>query len=581
MKAKISHYFGKYRTFAILGPLFVLVDVVCEMFIPRIMENIVDVGIANSDIEYIKQQGLMMVLLSLGAMIAGMINIRCSSVAAQGLGANLRKGIFGKIQTFSFGNLDKFSTPSLITRTTSDVNTLQLAIMFSLRLLVRGPLILIAAVYMALDINFELAVILFITIPAMGVLIVVLMAMANKRYLTMQQKTDQLNATVQENLIGIRVVKAFVREKFEKIKFKKSNDDLVAAAYKANIVMAFAIPILILLVYGAEFSAMQIGGMKIINEEMQVGALMSFISYITQVMISMTLIAMALFFVARSRPSVGRIREVLTTNVDIDNADLPIEEQPIIERGEVVFENVSFSYGYRGADEVDELEDIAFTAESGSICAIVGGTGAGKSTLVNLIPRFYDPQIGTVKIDGRDVRDYQLDTLRRDIGMVLQKNVLFAGTIKDNMRWGNRDATDEEIIQACKDAQAHDFIAAFPKQYDTWIEQGGVNVSGGQRQRLCIARAMLKKPKILILDDSTSAVDSITESYIQEAFRTSLKETTVFIIAQRISSVSNADKILVMNEGRIVDVGRHEELMKRCQIYREIKESQQEGGLPQ
>ena len=581
MKAKVSHYFGKYKKFAILGPLFVVVDVVFEMFIPRIMEAIVDGGIANGDIGYIKQQGLIMLLFSLSAMIAGMINIRCSSLAAQGLGANLRKGIFEKIQTFSFGNLDQFSTPSLITRTTSDINAVQLAVMFSLRLLVRGPMILIAAVYMALDINFELAIILFITIPAMAVLIIVLMAMANKRYLIMQEKTDQLNATVQENLIGIRVVKAFVREKFEKMKFKDANDGLVAAAYKANIVMAFAIPMLILLVYGSEFSALQIGGIKIINEEMQVGSLMSFISYITQVMISMTLIAMALFFVARSRPSIGRIREVLSTEVDIADADLPIEEQPIIERGEVTFDHVSFSYGYHAPDEPDELDDVSFTAKSGSIFAIVGGTGAGKSTLVNLIPRFYDPQQGAVKIDGRDVRDYQLDTLRRDVGMVLQKNVLFAGTIKENMRWGNPNATDEEIMQACKDAQAHDFIMAFPKQYDTWIEQGGVNVSGGQRQRLCIARAMLKKPKILILDDSTSAVDTLTESRIQEAFRTNLKETTVFIIAQRISSVSNADQILVMNEGRIVDIGRHEELMKRCEIYQEIKASQQEGGLPQ
>lgn len=566
--------------------MFICIDVICEMYVPRVMEQILDVGVQNSDIAYIKEQGLTMLILSIIALVAGLCNILCSSYVAQGYGANLRKGVFKKIQGFSFGNIDQFSSASLITRTTSDINLIQLAVLFSLRLLVRGPLVLISAIVMAFDINPELAIILCIAMPVIMIIIIVLLMKANKLYVETQRRTDQLNSIVQENLQGIRVVKAYVREDHEREKFSKANGGLVQVAYKASVIMATAMPLIILVVYIAEGAAIWLGGKQIMAGVMGSGALISFITYITQVMVALTLIAMALMFVARSRAATARVKEVLNTDIDIADAKGQISKANI-STGKVVFDDVTFAYGkaeeekYKGNSEEEPaaIRNISFEVEPGEILAIVGGTGSGKSTLVNLIPRFYDTSQGSVMIDGQDVRTFALDDLRQGIGMVLQKNILFSGTIRENMRWGNEQATDEEITQACKDAQAHDFIMGFPDQYDTWIEQGGVNVSGGQRQRLCIARAMIKKPKILILDDSTSAVDTITEGFIQEAFRKNLDGTTVIIIAQRISSVCNADLILVLDDGELVDSGTHDELIQRCTIYQEINESQQQGGM--
>lgn len=550
------------------------------------MERIVDVGVKNADIAYIKEQGFMMLILSIIALVAGLFNILCSSYVAQGYGANLRRGVFKKIQGFSFGNIDQFSSASLITRATTDINLIQLAVLFSLRLLVRGPLVLISAIAMAFDINVQLAIILCIAMPVIMAIILILLKKSNKLYVETQQRTDQLNSIVQENLQGIRVVKAYVREDYEKEKFSKANGGLVQVAYKASVIMATAMPLIILVVYIAEGASIWLGGNQIMDGAMGSGALISFITYITQVMVALTLIAMALMFIARSRAASARVKEVLNTEIDITDAQNQ-SNQSKISVGKVVFDDVTFRFGkadkatYEGdaEEEPAAIQNISFEIEPGKILAIVGGTGSGKSTLVNLIPRFYDVSQGSVKIDGQDVRTFALDDLRKDIGMVLQKNILFAGTIRENMRWGNEQATDEEIIQACKDAQAHDFIMEFPDQYDTWIEQGGVNVSGGQRQRLCIARAMIKKPKILILDDSTSAVDTITEGFIQEAFRKNLEGTTVIIIAQRISSVRNADVILVLDDGELIDTGTHDELIQRCTIYQEINESQQQGGM--
>lgn len=586
----VAGFLQKYWKFAILGPVFVALDVVCEMLIPRLMQNMVDIGVANSDLAYINEQGIRMIALAAGALICGILNIWFSSKAAMGLGANLRNAIFKKVQTFSFHNIDQFSTASLITRTTSDVNAVQMAVMLGLRLLVRGPLILIAAMYMAIDINRDLAIILFVALPTLAISVGIVLYKAYPLYDRMQQKIDMLNGTVQENLTGIRTVKAFVREDFEKEKFQSANDDLMNNAYRAGALVTWMMPIMIIVVYFAEAAAIWFGGNRIMIGAMGTGALMGFLGYITQVMISLTLIAMAMIFVARSRASTKRILEVLNAQVDIADAPQALlnpAEAPKVEKGKIEFKNLTFHYDTDNAfvnvsseaKEEDVLKNISFDVKPGQMVAIVGGTGSSKSTLVNLIPRFYDANEGEILIDGHDVREFVLDDLRDGIGMVLQKNVLFSGSIKDNMRWGKADATDEEIIQACKYAQADEFIQQFSDGYDHWIEQGGVNVSGGQRQRLCIARALIKKPRILILDDSTSAVDTVTESHIQDAFRNKLGNMTVLLIAQRINSVQNADKIIVMNEGCIDDMGTHEELLLRNEIYREMNDSQQEGGL--
>lgn len=580
-KKGMLSYFGKYSIFAIVGPIFILLDVICEVMVPQIMNKMLTLSQSanESNIPLLGDQMKAMITVVILALIFGSANIIVSTFAAHGFAKNLRNGVFDKIQSFSFSNLDRFGTASLITRTTSDVNIIQLAVMFSLRLLIRGPFMLIASVFMAVRTSADLAIILTILIPFMIVVIGIAVVRAHKNYLASQEKLDQLNTIVEEDVQGIRVVKSYVREPYEKEKFQDANIGVANSMFKAGRVMVVMLPILIAAVYLAEGAVLWIGGNSIMDGVMKYGDLLSFITYLTQIMTSIMLIAMAMNFVARAKASYSRVKEIIDVEVDIQSPATADSMTPMVTKGNIEYKDVTFSYKYQSEDDIHDVRNANFIAKPGKVLAIIGSTGSGKSTLVNFIPRFYDVSGGEVLIDGQDVRSFDLDELRESIGMVLQNNILFSGTIRDNIRWGKEDATDEEIIEACKDAQAHDFIMKFPKQYDTWIEQGGVNVSGGQRQRLCIARAMVKKPKILILDDSTSAVDTITEGYIRQAFQENLKDTTVIIVAQRIISVKHADWILVMDKGEIIAQGKHEDLMQTCGMYREIDISQQEGGV--
>ncbi|MCL5999243.1 MAG: ABC transporter ATP-binding protein/permease [Chloroflexi bacterium] len=560
------------------------------------MSRIVDQGIPNKDIAYIAEIGALMVLLACIAIGFGILLMRYTSIGSLGSGANLRNALFSKVQEFSFTNIDQFSTASLVTRLTNDVNNLQVTFMMIMRLLLRAPMMLIIAFVLAYSINAQLSLVLAVAIPILVIGVWLIINTAVKLFTIVQEKIDGLNATIQENLIGIRVVKSFVRSDFEKVKFKKSNDELTASAVRASNIAILNMPVMILVLNGATLAIIWFGGRMVYIGDLGAGELISFLSYVMQILMSVMMISMVILMSARARASGERIIEVLDTRVDIVDrpefarAPALVEDEqrsfradatkssagPVICYGKVAFRHVSFKYSATGTGE-NVISDINFTAAPGEVVAIVGGTGTGKSTLVSLIPRLYDVTEGAVLIDDIDTRNYRLEDLRAGIGVVLQKNTLFSGTIRDNLRWGNETASDEEIVAACCDAQAHDFIMSFPKGYDTELGQGGVNVSGGQKQRLCIARAMLKKPKILILDDSTSAVDSGTEAQIRESFYKNLANTTVFIIAQRISSVRAADKIVVLDDGRIVGIGTHKELLESNAVYQEINASQQEG----
>ncbi len=577
MVRKILSYIQQYKKYVFIGPIFVVLEVICELSMPLLMARIVDIGIANMDLTYIWHIGIIMIVLAVAAIVFGSVNIICTSISSQGFAANIRQSLFYKIQTFSFANIDRFSTASLVTRLTNDVNVLQNTLMMSLRLLIRAPIMLVCALILAVSINGQLALILMFALPILAVAIVIIMKRGNKLYAVMQKKIDGLNSTVQENLIAIRVVKSFVRMVFEKTKFKKSNDELMQAAMKASNNIIIIMPIMMLVLNGATLAVIWFGGKMVGTQVLGTGELMGFISYIMQIMISLMMIAMIFLFLSRAKACGERVLEVLETQPDIQDASIMQIEQVLDSkvRGKVEFCNVSFKYATEGAGDA-VLQDVSFVAEPGEVIGIIGGTGTGKSTLVNLIPRFYDVTSGKVQVDDVDVRDYPLAALRQKIGMVLQNNVLFSGTIAENLRWGNPKATDEEIREICKDAQIDDFISSLPEQYESHVEQGGTNFSGGQKQRLCIARAMLKKPEILILDDSTSAVDSATESKIRESFYHNFSHTTVFIIAQRIMSVRSADKIIVFDDGKIVGFGTHEELLLSNSIYREIITSQQE-----
>lgn len=542
MIKRIFSYFGQYKKFVFLGIACVLVDVLCEIMIPTIQANIIDVGIAGSDRSYIIQQCVVMILLGLVAIAAGSSNSHFSARSSQGMGANLRQSVFDAVQNFSFSNIDKFSTASLVTRSTSDINTIQMAVMMSLRLLVRGPLMLVFAIWRTVSISLELVPILLVTVPIMIVVVAFVFRKVNPLFEIAQKKLDALSRTVQENAIGQRVVKAFVRRDEEIKKFDKASGDVMENTLRALGIMVTMMPIMMLVMNGAVVAALGLGGQQIMVGTLTIGQLNAFISYAMQILVSLMMISMILIMVARSKVSAERVFEVLDTVPDIQDP----------------------------ANGLDEIPD------SGEVVAVVSSTGGGKSTLVNLIPRLYDVKDGSVSVGGHDVRSYKLETLRDAIGVVLQKNVLFSGSIADNIRWGKPDATDEEVTAACKAAQAHDFIMSLPEGYNAHIEQGGSNVSGGQRQRLCIARALIKRPRVLILDDSTSAVDTATEARIQEAFRNELSGTTVFLVAQRISSVRGADKIIVLDDGRISGMGTHEELLKNNRIYQEINRSQNE-----
>ncbi|MEL7647867.1 MAG: ABC transporter ATP-binding protein [Sedimentibacter sp.] len=572
MIKKILPCLGEYKKYALLAPVTVIGEVILEVFIPFLMAKIIDVGISNGDVGYIAKTGALMVFMALISLVFGALSGRFAAMASTGLAAGLRKKLFYKIQDFSFANMDKFSTASLITRLTTDVTNTQTAFMMIIRMLVRSPIMLVSATVMAVSINAKLSLVFLVAIPFLGTSIVLIIRRALPNFQKMLERYDSMNASVQENLVAIRVVKAFVRRDFENEKFEDAAAALRAAQLKAEKLIIMNMPIMMFTMYACTVLIVWFGGNFIIAGDMQTGELFSFISYISQILMSLMMISFAFVGIVMSRASVTRIVEVLDEELDIKNNE---KGEPQVEDGSIVFDNVSFSYS-KNKDNLT-LSNINLTINSGETVGIIGGTGSAKTTLVQLIPRLYDVLDGRILVGGHDVRDYRLDTLRNAVSMVLQKNVLFSGTIKDNLRWGNANATDEEIIEACKAAQAHSFISEMPEGYKTDLGQGGVNVSGGQKQRLCIARALLKNPSIIILDDSTSAVDTATDSSIRKAFKENLSSTTTIIIAQRISSVSEADKIIVLNDGQIDAVGTHEELLRTNSIYREVYESQQKG----
>lgn len=572
MIKKLLPYLSKYKIFAILCPLAIIGEVLLEIRIPFLMSKIVDNGIPAKDIAYVLKTGGLMVVMALFSLLFGVLGSKFSVTASMGLGSELRKGIFNKIQEFSFSNIDKFSTASLVTRLTTDINNTQNAFMMIIRVMVRAPVMMVSATFMAYTINKSLVSVFLVAIPVLAISLVVIAGFAYPRFSKLLKKYDSLNASVQENLIAIRVVKAFVRSKYEKLKFKAANDELMSASIRAEKVVICNMPIMQITIYSCIVAILWYGGNMIIAGTMLTGQLISFISYVTQILVSLMMISMVLITVVLSRASISRIIEVLDEEIDI--TDVHTTDSQKVRDGSIEFKNVSFRYNSKA--ENNTLENVNFHISSGQTIGIIGGTGSSKTTLVQLIPRLYDATDGEVLVGGVDVRNYNLHELRNSVAMVLQKNVLFSGTIKENLKWGKVEATDEQIFAVCKAAQAHDFIENFPNSYETDLGQGGVNVSGGQKQRLCIARALLKNPKILILDDSTSAVDTATDSKIREALRTYGKDITTIIIAQRISSVCDADKIIVLDDGKVNAIGTHDELLQDNQIYREVYYSQQE-----
>jgi len=564
--------YGKYMIFA---PILVILEVFGELALPRLMAAIVDDGVSAGNTAVIFQKGVAMLLLAAACMACGVLGARCAARGGQGFGANLRKKLFDQIQSFSFGDVDKFSSASLITRVTNDVNNLQMTVVMGLRIITRAPVMLVSALAVAISISPRLAVVLGVVIPVMTAAILLIMWVCMKFFGILQKRIDALNGTVQENLVAIRVVKAFVRQQHEKEKFKAANDALTEIGIKVAMRITTIQPVMMLSLNAAIVGVLWNGGNMYMEGALTTGDLGSFLTYIMQILMSVMMLAMSLLQASRAQASARRVQEVLDAKSAITDGPLTTEELPE-PQGKVEFTDVAFKYSAGGSGD-DVLKDVDLTIQPGRFVAIVGGTGTGKSSLVNLIPRFYDVTAGSVKLDGVDVRDYPLDALRSRIGMVLQTNVLFTGTIRENLLWGNPHATEAELVQAARDAQAYDFIMSFPDGFDTHLDQGGVNVSGGQKQRLCIARAMLRRPAVLILDDSTSAVDSATEAAIRESFHRNLKDTTVIIIAQRISSVRYADEIVVLDDGMVAAQGTHDELMAHSPIYKEIYESQQEG----
>ncbi|MCI8538690.1 MAG: ABC transporter ATP-binding protein [Oscillospiraceae bacterium] len=575
MIKRLLSFMGEYKRYAVLSPLCVMAETVCELILPLLMAAMINDGIQGGDLNALWTAGAAMLALSVLSLATGTLSAKYATYAAQGLGANLRKAEFDQINEFSFADIDRFSSASLITRLTNDLTNIQNIVIMGLRILVRCVTMMVVSILMALYLNWRLALIVLVTLPILALFVFGLQRICHPLFQSMQKKIDDLNENVQENLVAIRVVKAFVRQDFERKKFKTANDNFTEAGLKAVLRIVLMQPIMMMGITIATALVMWNGGRMVMDGSLLVGDLSAFNNYIFQILFSVQMLAMALLQYSRAHACAGRIFEVLDTVPDIRNGGETARQLPA-KRGLVEFRDVSFKYQATGTGD-DVLTHINFTAQPGQTLAIVGGTGVGKSTLVNLIPRFYDATGGDVLVDGLSVKEYPLEELRNRIGMVLQNNVLFSGTIRENLLWGREEATEAEMIQAAKDAQAYDFIMSFPNGFDTRLDQGGVNVSGGQKQRLCIARAMLRQPSILILDDSTSAVDSATEAAIRESFHENLKDTTVILIAQRISSVRSADQILVLDDGTVAAMGTHSELMKSSPIYQEIYWSQQEG----
>ncbi len=571
---KLIRYAKPYWIQSVICPILMIGEVVLELLIPYYMGRIVDVGIPNGDMQYVLRTGGMMILMAGVSLMCGGLAARLAAVASMGLGARVREAMYKNIQTFSFSNIDKFSTASLVTRMTTDVTTVQNMYQMMLRMFFRAPLQFVCAMFLSFRLNPTVGDVFLVVIPLILVTLAIFGPIAMRRFKKMLKMFDGLNASVQENLIAIRVVKAFVRGDYEKKKFKKANDDLMAAAVSAEKLMVAAQPLMMLTMFGTILAIAYISSTDIVAGTLEIGAFATVLTYVMQILMSVIMIAMIFVSYVMSRAAASRIWEVIVERPDIN--DNEADPDLHVEKGDIEFKNVSFKYNAEGKRNV--VDSVNLHIAAGETVGVIGGTGSAKTTLVSLIPRLYDVTAGEVLVDGRNVKDYTIYELRESVSMVLQNNVLFSGSILDNLRWGDENATEEEIVEACKAAQADDFIRAFPDGYHTDLGQGGVNVSGGQKQRLCIARALLKKPKILILDDSTSAVDTVTDSKIREAFRTQIPDTTRIIIAQRISSVEDADKIVVLDGGKISDVGTHEELLERSPIYSEVYHSQQKGG---
>jgi len=555
--------------FTIIAPVFMLVEVAMDLMQPMLMSRIIDVGVKNSDKAYIIWMSILMCVCAVVGIIGGVGNMYFSTKAGYGFAKDLRSAVYKKIQAFSFANVDNFKTGSLITRTTNDVTQIQNAFTSCIRMLVRSPFLCIGGIVSVLMISPKLSLVVLAAVPFLVILIVFLLKKGRVLFSTMQEKLDRVNTVMQESLSGIRVIKAFARSDHENKKFKKANGDLTDSSMKAMRMMSYAFPLVGLIMNVTMILMYLFGGKMVFSGSLTPGEIMAFSNYITQILMSLTMSSFTLMFLSRAGVSFRRVNEVLETKSDIADGE---NKSLTITRGEVEFRNVSFSYPGQAGEPV--LRDISLTVKPGETVAILGATGSGKSTLINLIPRLYDATSGSVLIDGTDVREYTLDNLRGGIGYALQENVLFTGTIEENLRWGDENASKEKISKIADIAQAAPFVEKLDKQYDTALGQRGVNLSGGQKQRLCIARALMKNPKILILDDSTSAVDLATEAKIQSALRSVFSDMTVFIVAQRISSVMDADKILVMENGRIIDMGTHAELTKRSSVYKEIVSSQ-------
>ena len=563
----------EYKKDSILSPVYIAGEVILELLLPFIMASMIDDGVEVGNMKHIVITGLIMLVIAMLSLFCGAMCGKHAAIASTGFAKNVRKSMFDNIQTFSFANIDKFSTAGLITRMTTDVVNVQQAYQMIIRMCVRAPLMLIIAMIMVVIINAKLALIYLGALIILGVALFFIISNARKAFMEMFKKYDDLNAKTQENINAIRVVKAYVREDHEISKFKKACLNLYLSSVKAEKLVILNSPIMMFVMYGSILLLSWLGAQMIVVGDLSTGNLSSMFTYSTNILMSLMMISVVIVMLTMSQASAERIVEVLNEKSTITNPDKPVME---VKDGSIRFENVKFSYNTEEPKYV--LQDVNLEIKSGETIGILGGTGSSKSSLVQLIPRLYDVSEGCVKVGGIDVKEYDLDVLRKEVSVVLQKNVLFSGSIKENLRWGNKEATDEELIYACQLAQAHDFIESFPDKYDTHIEQGGTNVSGGQRQRLCIARALLKKPKILILDDSTSAVDTKTDAYIRKAFREEIPGTTKLIIAQRISSIQDADRIIVLNEGRIESVGTHEELLKISPIYQEVYNTQVKGG---
>ncbi|MDO5291909.1 MAG: ABC transporter ATP-binding protein [bacterium] len=573
MIKKLMNYIGEFKRDTILTPIFIMLEAIMEVLIPVLMASIIDKGVAVGNMKHVIVIGLTMLLVSFLSLGFGAIAGKTAATASTGFARNIRRAMFYNIQNYSFSNIDKYSTAGLVTRLTTDVTNVQNAYQMIIRMFVRAPFMLISAMVMCLMINARLSLIFLVALVFLGASLFFIMSNAHPNFKRAFRKYDDLNGSVQENLTGIRVVKAYVREDYEVTKFQKASQAVYEHFVKAERLIVLNNPIMQLSMYASMIALSWLGAKMIVVGDMSTGELMSLFMYVTNILVSLMLISMVFIMVTMSKSSAERIVEILDETSDIQSKPDAITT---VKDGSIEFDHVNFSYN--GNTENFNLTDIDIKIKSGETIGILGGTGSAKSSFVQLIPRLYDVVEGSVKVGGVDVRDYELEALRNEVAMVLQKNVLFSGTIKENLRWGNPEATEEELIEACIQAQADDFIQSFPDGYDTYIEQGGTNVSGGQKQRLCIARALLKKPKILILDDSTSAVDTKTDAYIRKAFKEAIPNTTKLIIAQRISSIQDADRIIVLNDGKIDDFGTHEQLLAKNAIYQDVYNSQMKGA---